>query len=455
MKRFLPDTVVGRAILVLLLALAALHAVGYWVYRAGIETMALNAQDRALAERVVSIKRAIANIPDDQERDRAAHALSSSSLEVHWSKVSLVLGSAPTTERSRDIARRLKELVPDLAAEAFRIGFADDGALASGEAESYRHMLLISVRIDDGSWVNFASPSLGTVQHLDMSVILAALAVALAIVVVAAFLLKWVTRPLQALAVAAERFKLDETPLPIDEHGPAEVRRAAKAFNMMRARIQRLVSERTQALAAVSHDLRTPITRLRLRSEFVEDESTRQLIDQDLADMETMIDSTLEFLRGGTSGEKPRPIDIVSVLKTVADGQADLGHDVSVEGQNHALVMGRLIGLKRAFTNIIGNAVKYAHHVKVTIASEAGQVVIDVEDDGPGIPQGEFEKVFHPFYRIEDSRSRKTGGTGLGLTIAQAVIQAHGGTIALSNRSTANVEKGLRVRVSLPAGLSS
>jgi len=446
LKRGFPDTVASRAILILVAALVALHLVGYWAYRVGVDSLATAQRDRGLAERIVSIKRAIAGIPHEPERDRAAHDLSSASLEVHWSKVSLVLGTAPVTERTAAMAAKLKELVPDLASESFRLGFADDGALGSGEADAYRHMMLVSVRLDDGSWINFSSTTVRAAQHADWSVMAVTICFGVAIVVVAVLLLRWATRPLRDLALAAERFSLDQTPQPLSETGPAEVRRAARAFNTMRERIQHLVSERTQALAAVSHDLRTPITRLRLRSELMEDAATRDLVDADLAEMESMINSTLEFLRGGLSSEAIRPIDIVSVIETIVDDHADLGQVVSLNGVGHGRVLGRLLSLKRVFWNIIGNALKYGGHVTVSIAETPAGLVITVEDDGPGIPDGDMERVFEPFIRLEESRGRETGGSGLGLTIARAVISAHGGDISLANRP----EGGLRVTISLP-----
>ena len=446
LKRGFPDTVASRAILILVAALLAFHLVGYWAYRVGVESLATAQRDRGLAERIVSIKRAIARIPQEPERDRAAHDLSSASLEVHWSKVSLVLGTAPTTERTAAMEAKLKELVPDLAAESFRLGFADDGALGSGDADAYRHMMLVSVRLDDGSWVNFSSTALGTAQHADWSVLAVTICFGVAIVVVAVLLLRWATRPLRDLAVAAERFSLDDTPQPLDETGPAEVRRAARAFNTMRERIRHLVSERMQALAAVSHDLRTPITRLRLRSELMEDAATRDLVDADLAEMEGMIDSTLEFLRGGVSSEAIRPIDIVSVIETIVDDHADQGRAISLTGIGQGRVLGRLLSLKRAFWNIVGNAVKYGSQTTVVIAETPAGLAITVEDDGPGIPDGDMERVFQPFVRLEGSRGRDTGGSGLGLTIARAVILSHGGEIALASRP----EGGLRVTISLP-----
>lgn len=262
-ERLWPDTVASRAIMILVAALLAFHLLGFWAYRVGFESLAMAARDRGLAEHIVSIKRAIASTFDAPERDRVAHDLSSASLEVHWSNVSLVLGNAPATERAQIMEARLKELAPELAAESFRVGFADDGALGSGNADAYRHMMLVSVRLTDGSWVNFSSSALGANPHIDWSVIAVTICFGVGIVVVALLLLRWATRPLRDLAIAAERFSIDQTPQPLPENGPIEVRRAARAFNTMRERIQRLVTERMQAMAAVSHDLRTPITRLR------------------------------------------------------------------------------------------------------------------------------------------------------------------------------------------------
>lgn len=446
LRRLWPDTVASRAILVLVAALLAFHLLGYWAYRVGVESLATAGRDRGLAERIVSIKRAIASLPQAPERDRVAHDLSSASLEVHWSQVSLVLGTAPMTERTRAMEARLKALAPELAAESFRVGFADDGALGAGEADAYRHMMLVSVRLDDGSWVNFSSSALGASQHLDWGLTAIMICFAVAIVVVALLLLRWATRPLRDLAEAAERFSPDQVPQPLPEIGPAEVRRAARAFNTMRERIRHLVAERMQAMAAVSHDLRTPITRLRLRSEFLEDDATRALIDADLGEMEAMIDSTLDYLRGGTSGEPLRAVDLASVVETIVDEHVDQGHPVSLVGLNSAPVRGRVLALKRAASNIVGNAVKYGRSARVSIADAGDSFAILVEDEGPGIAEADRERVFHPFVRLEESRGRQTGGSGLGLTIALAVARSHDGSITLENR----VEGGLRVTFSLP-----
>lgn len=445
-SRWLPDTIVARAIMILAGALLAMSLVGYWVYRVGAEGLATTARDRGLAERIVSIKRAVTAIPDEVERDKAAHALATTSLEIHWSKVSLVLGNAPVTDRSSAMEARLKELVPEFGAESFRVGYADDGALNAGEGDAYRHMLLVSVRLEDGTWLNFASPTFGTAHHMAGNILVLAAIIGSGIILIAILLLRWVTRPLRNLAIAAERFSLDEVRLPVDESGPAEVRRAAKAFNTMGERIRRLVAERTMALAAVSHDLRTPITRLRLRSELLDDEQTRNLIDDDLAEMEAMINSTLEFLRMGVSRDEAKAFDLATMLKTIVDGEADRGRSIRLKGISHTPVLGKPIAMKRALWNIVGNALKYGTEVAVDVRLDGAFVLVEVLDDGPGIPDADFEKVFEPFYRIESSRNRQTGGSGLGLTIAKAILSEHGGTIELHNRQGG----GLRVSVRLP-----
>ncbi|OYW98581.1 MAG: hypothetical protein B7Z14_14420 [Bosea sp. 32-68-6] len=178
----------------------------------------------------------------------------------------------------------------------------------------------------------------------------------------------------------------------------------------------------------------------------MEDEATRDLVDADLAEMEGMIDSTLEFLRGGVSSEAIRLIDIVSVVETIIDDHADQGHLVNLGGVSQGRMLGRLLALKRAFWNVIGNAVKYGGQAMVVIAETPTGLAISIEDDGPGIPEGDMERVFQPFVRLEESRGRETGGSGLGLTIARAVVVAHGGEIALANRP----EGGLRVTITLP-----
>lgn len=450
-RKLWPDTVASRAILILIAALLGFHALGYWAWRVGAETLATSASDSALAARMLTISRAVASVSGEAERSRVAHDLSDASLEAHWSRTGLALDGDAATERAELMTTRLQELAPGLRPGALRIGFAPAGAHDHGATAVWRHMMLASLRLDDGSWVNFSISTLGAGSHDGWGAFAMMICVGVAITGVAVLLLRWATWPLRELALAAERFSIDQAPLPLSETGPVEVRRAARAFNTMQERIQRLVSERLQAMAAVSHDLRTPITRLRLRSELLDDDQTRELVDADLREMEAMIDSTLEYLQGGKSHEQMRPVDIVSLVETVVDDFQDQGYRISLSGAGSAPVLGQVLSLKRAFSNIIGNALKYGDAAEVSIIAAGDHFSVVVEDEGPGIPLDAMERVFLPFVRLEESRSRETGGSGLGLTIARAVILAHGGQIHLTNRNKGRQNKGgLRVAVAIP-----
>ena len=260
-------------------------------------------------------------------------------------------------------------------------------------------------------------------------------------------------RPVQTLAAAAEALGRDVvTAPPLPEQGPAEIVTAAKAFNTMAARIRRFVEDRTFLLTAIGHDLRTPITRLKLRAEFMEDDEQREKMLADLDEMEAMVAATLAFGRDIGSTETPAPVDLASLLRAILDDQADLTparqEAITYQGPEHLAVRLRPLACKRAFANLIGNAVKYGDAAHVTLSPpHKGLVRIDIEDDGPGIPETERERVFEPFRRLETSRNRETGGSGLGLAIARNIIRAHGGDIAMLDATP----KGLRVRVTLPA----
>lgn len=255
-------------------------------------------------------------------------------------------------------------------------------------------------------------------------------------------------RPFGTFAAAAERLGVDVAAPPLAEDGPREVRRAAHAFNVMQARIRRFVEDRTQLLAAISHDLRTPITRLKLRAEFVEDDAERTRMLADLDEMERMIAATLAFARDDAAREERRQVDVAALVQGLVDDFAATGAAASYVGPDSLVMAARPMALKRAVANLLDNAVKYGGAARASLGREPGEVVLAIDDDGPGIPEADRERVFSPFVRIEASRCRDTGGTGLGLSVARAAIRAHGGDIALANRP----DGGLRVTVALPTG---
>ncbi|WP_232631397.1 ATP-binding protein, partial [Methylobacterium sp. Leaf118] len=268
----------------------------------------------------------------------------------------------------------------------------------------------------------------------------------------------WATRaltaPLAGLAAAAEAFGTAEEPPPLPRRGPEEVLALARALDRMRARVLRLLDDRTQMLAAISHDLRTPITRLRLRAEFVEDERAREATLRDLDQMNSLVESALSYVRDGQGapGEAASTLmDLASVVQTVCDGFSDIGAAVSLERSRHVLVRGRPDDLQRAITNLVDNAVKYAGGARL-VMGPAGQgrppgVAVEVLDDGPGIPEAERHAMLQPFVRGDRARNLDTAtGFGLGLSIVLAIVEGHGGRLTLENRPGG----GLCARITLP-----
>jgi signal transduction histidine kinase len=254
------------------------------------------------------------------------------------------------------------------------------------------------------------------------------------------------TAPLRTLARAAERLGRDVNAPPLEERGAADVRQTLRAFNEMQARIQRFIEDRTRMIAAISHDLRTPITRLRLRAEFVEDAEQQAKMLADLDAMETMIRATLGFAREEANQEPRCDLDLVALLRAICEDSPGACLTVEPAGTGTLTINGQPVALRRGFGNLIDNAVKYGHRARVRLSNGGDGAIVEIDDDGPGLPEEELERVFKPFYRVEQSRSRDTGGTGLGLSVARTVFRAHGGDVVLSNLSGG----GLRATVTLP-----
>jgi signal transduction histidine kinase len=267
-----------------------------------------------------------------------------------------------------------------------------------------------------------------------------------AVLVLTLIAARWVTRPLKTLADAAEKLGADINRPPLEESGPLEVVSAARAFNTMQERLATFIRDRTRILAAMSHDLKTPITRLRLRAELLDDEQMRTKFVKDLEEMESMVSATLDFMRGVENREPARPIDIMALLESLQADAAEVAGRVAIGGATAKPYTGHPQALKRCLGNLIDNAIKYGKSATVRVEDAGDALRIFVRDEGPGIPEGELERVFEPFQRLEASRSRDTGGTGLGLGIARNIARAHGGDIALRNVPGG----GLEAMVTLP-----
>lgn len=308
---------------------------------------------------------------------------------------------------------------------------------------------IVSLELSKGRWLNTVLRLPGRDLEWLRTSLLYNIALALILCGIAIWFLRRVTRPMKDLTIAADALGRGEDVPLLAETGPLEIRRATSAFNAMQDRLTRFVKDRTQMLAAISHDLRTPITSLRLRAELLDDETARDNMIRTLDEMQTMTESVQAFARDDAAGEPISDVDILMLLEECASifraqgGQIDL----MVNTTQNPLLRGRPMSLKRAINNLLENAIVYGKRAEISIACNQESAVVKIRDFGPGIPQDRMEEMFKPFARLESSRSRETGGTGLGLSIARSIIHGHGGEISLQNAS----EGGLIVTIDLPS----
>jgi signal transduction histidine kinase len=310
-------------------------------------------------------------------------------------------------------------------------------------------VLRTEVQLRDGRWARFDTEQPKAAPALPWRLALTLLVLALAVLVLSFVAVRWVTRPLHMLASAATALGKDINRPPLPEQGPLEIRQAASAFNTMQARLSRFIEDRTRILAAMSHDLKTPITRMRLRAELLDDDDARQRFERDLKDMEAMVSHTLEFMRGLGGNEQRQPVDVTALLQSLQADNEVMGRQVRIEGHANEPLVAVPSLLKRCLANLVDNAVAYGERATVRVEDTPDALTLRVLDEGPGIAPAELEKVFEPFYRLEGSRSRETGGTGLGLTIARNIAQMHGGDLTLLNRP----QRGLEAVLTLPRSL--
>jgi signal transduction histidine kinase len=452
--RWLPRSLFGRLMLVLaggLLAAQLLSA-----------ALNLSERDRALlaaggmqqAQRIADVVKLLDAMPQ-AERGRVAAVLSVPPLVLSLHE--RPLGGAEETAMM--YAAMLRAFLGDGRAVRVHAGPSPVAGVPAGmpghgpwmmggpgRAGMHLAGLRTEVQLRDGTWARFDGdrPALTAAPPWRLGLTLALLAATvLALSYVA---VRWLTRPLHALADAAAALGHDIRRPPLDERGPTEIAQAARAFNTMQARLVRFIDDRTRIFAAMSHDLKTPITRMRLRAEMLDDDAQRERFEADLAEMEGMVAHTLEFMRGLAGREAAQPVDIDALLDSVQADHEVMGHDVRIEGRSAAPLSAVPSLLRRCLVNLVDNAVRYGSRATIAVADRPEALVLRVRDEGPGIPDAELEKVFEPFYRLEGSRNRATGGTGLGLTIARNIAQSQGGDLVLRNRR----EGGLEAELTLP-----
>ncbi|MEO5338483.1 MAG: ATP-binding protein [Magnetospirillum sp. WYHS-4] len=399
-------------------------------------------RDRAGAARLATVVQMLSPL-SAEARVAAVRALP----EREW-RIAL---DPPADAEALPAAPALADLLGDAVVAAARV----DGGWSGRDGDARPRLSVARVTFPDGQAARLQHvdlrpprPPLGERAFLSVNGALFA-----AILAAAAWMaVRLALRPLARLARAAEDFGRDMERPPLDETGPTEMRQAAKAFNAMQKRIRAQVAERTRILAAIAHDLKTPLTRMRLRLEPLADDDLKGRLLEDLRSMNGLVEEGLDLAQSLESREPVQRVDLGSLLQSLCDDAADAGLDVSYEGEAMAQVLARPDALRRVFSNLIDNAVKYGTCARVGLDTHEGVVRVTVRDQGPGIPEDHLVDVLKPFYRLEASRSRETGGTGLGLAIAANLVgRQQGGRLELVNRPH---QGGLEARVELPLAQS-
>jgi len=447
-------------LLVLLAGLIASLAVGSWIYSLDREQAVRSVGGLAAAQRITNLTRLVQETPRES-RERLVAALSDQSLRAS-------LSDRPPPIAPGDPDTPVAQAIKDFLVDQLSLGPARQPRVSASWPDApmfgawhpmqrgpmmhgfsgfgmFRD-LQVAIPLADGQWLSFATALPESGLTFSSQFLLSMGIMAIIILAVSVWAVRRVTAPLASLSAAAERLGNDLNAPPVPETGTIETQQASRAFNAMQARLRGLIENRTRMLAAISHDLRTPLTLLRLRAESVENAGERERMLATIAEMDSMVAATMQFARDEARAEPRRRTDLAALLASTVYDMADAGLPVAMEPALTVTYECQPGALKRALTNLLENAVKYGARARAAIRSTPRVIEITIDDEGPGIPEEELARVFQPFYRVEGSRSRETGGIGLGLAIALSVVQANGGQLVLTNL----VGGGLRATIILP-----
>jgi signal transduction histidine kinase len=465
--RLAPRSLFSRLVIVLLSGLVIAQLLSFAIHMHERGELLLQASGVQSAQRVADIVKLLDPL-SPAERRRIVNVLSAAPLLISLDQGPLAVRDEDQEYSTRAamfgtmIRRFLGDGRPvEVAVSEATPSFAREGRGPGGPGKAGMHIpfgpgmhaamqpgfsFLSQVRLQDGTLVTFDSRQPLATASWPYRVLLSLGVLLAAVIVLSLVAVRWTTRPLNALADAAEELGRNIERPPLEETGPIEVARAARAFNTMQSRLTAYIRERTALLAAMSHDLKTPITRLRLRTELLADPDLRVKFTRDLEEMEALVKATLDFLRGFEGGEAWKPVDMMALLESLQADLSEMGGQVSIQGRSLKPYPGKPAALKRCLANLLENAIKYGKCATVKVDDDDGRLEIRIQDEGPGIPASDIDRVFEPYYRLDASRSRDTGGTGLGLAIARSIAAAHGGELTLENRR----EGGLEARLTLP-----
>ena len=450
--RFLPDSIFGQILFVLVAGLALLQIANFLVV-CGVQKLYVDQMERARIEHVVSYRALFESIPADLRAETLNAAHGNPALAPSLERVTIVREHPDWAAPGPILADSLGALK-----EALSAGGETPDVLVRGEESLlplHAPTMEVAVALSDGTWLTILFPVEADDRMMVWSQRLFVFLEALVLLVPLVYLLRRVTKPIDRLCSAAEAFGAapEESPA-LPEEGPRELRSAANAFNRMREQIRGHLDERNRMIAALAHDLRTPLTKLQLRLARVEPELLRDQLSDTAKGMNAILTQGLEFARSLRTEEPMTKIDLPSFLQSLADDYADLGHAVTFDSDpaleaepQKGVLPARPLCLKRCMENLLTNACAYGGSAAMRLTLEKNALVVTVSDRGPGIPEALMEKVFEPYFRVEGSRNRASGGTGLGLPIAKNMAQLNGGTLTLANRPEGGLTATLHLRL--------
>lgn len=453
-KQFLDDTITRRLIVTVALAAGVTLLLLELFFLFGGRWTKPDIQETGLPGQVATVIRMTEAAPA-ASRPALTQAAATDQLRFGWYAPGSLIAKAlrEGDYRAAEIDQGWAFLKPYLARRPEKLAvFQEDNPVSQLPGLPYDRTVFhdayfAAVQFDDGSWILCIALQRFWGLYAFERFCLEAVLLSLWIIAVSAIASRQLSRPIEHLAYGVRNLGAQPRLVPLSESGPREIRLVAETINAMQAQIRKFVTDRTTMLAAISHDLRTPLTRIRLRGEFIDDTGQQKLLFRDVDEMQAMIDGALSFFRDDAAREENTMFDLSNLLQTIAYDYGDQGHDVRFSGPVRTGYNGPPYALRRVFANLVENAIKYATPPEIVLApGPDGSVKIIVRDDGPGLPETAVHTVFEPYFRLDKSRNRQTGGVGLGLTSARNIIRALGGDIAMQNREGG----GLDVCVSLP-----
>jgi two-component system OmpR family sensor kinase len=359
--------------------------------------------------------------------------------------LSAPLDPDPTLRLSEPLRTRLAQFLRVEPRTVMMFATPEDDRATTRNNTTLHGSFLAARQLPDGTWRTVERTVEGFPNALHRRAMLLFALGAATLLPLAWLFARALSAPIRRFSEAARRLGRDPNSPPVPREGPAEMLVAVDSFNSMQARLNRLIQERTHMVGAIAHDLRTPLTRLAFRLDDLP-HPLREKVDADIQEMKSMISAALDFIRDRSLTGQQERLDFRLLVESVVDNQSDLGHDVTLQAGAPLTITGNPLALRRMVVNLVDNALKYGERARLRVRSTNDHCVLEVDDDGPGIPEQLQEQVFEPFFRLESSRNRDTGGIGLGLAAVRAIVVEHGGEITLGNRKSG----GLRVIVSLP-----